>query len=76
MEKYEVTVNKKDIEKIFEYRYKLFIDVNRHTPSRNWEEAVLERDLLKKINTIDYVLKTFGWFNDWLKYYKNKEVKQ
>lgn len=75
MEKYEVTVNKKDIEKIFEYRYKLFIDVNRHTPSRNWEEAVLERDLLKKINTIDYVLKTFGWFNDWLEYYKNKEVK-
>lgn len=76
MEKYEVTVNKKDIEKIFEYRYKLFIDVNRHTPSRNWEEAVLERDLLKKINTIDYVLKTFGWFNDWLEYYKNKEAKQ
>lgn len=75
MEKYEVTVNKKDIEKIFEYRYKLFIDVNKHTPSRNWEEAVLERDLLKKINTIDYVLKTFGWFNDWLEYYKNKEVK-
>lgn len=75
MEKYEVTVNKKDIEKIFEYRYKLFIDINRHTPSRNWEEAVLERDLLKKINTIDYVLKTFGWFNDWLEYYKNKEVK-
>lgn len=75
MEKYEVTVNKKDIEKIFEYRYKLFIDVNRHTPSRNWEEAVLERDLLKKINTIDYVLKTFGWFNNWLEYYKNKEVK-
>lgn len=75
MEKYEVTVNKKDIEKIFEYRYKLFIDVNRHTPSRNWEEAVLERDLLKKINTIDYVLKTFGWFNDWLEYYKNKEAK-
>ena len=75
MEKCEVTVNKKDIEKIFEYRYKLFIDVNRHTPSRNWEEAVLERDLLKKINTIDYVLKTFGWFNDWLEYYKNKEAK-
>ena len=75
MEKHEITVNKKDIEKIFEYRYKLFIDVNRHTPSRNWEEAVLERDLLKKINTIDYVLKTFGWFNDWLEYYKNKEVK-
>ena len=75
MEKYEVTVNKKDIEKIFEYRYKLFIDVNKHTPSRNWEEAVLERDLLKKINTIDYVLKTFGWFNDWLEYYKNKEAK-
>ena len=75
MEKYEVTVNKKDIEKIFEYRYKLFIDVNRHTQSRNWEEAVLERDLLKKINTIDYVLKTFGWFNDWLEYYKNKEAK-
>jgi len=75
MEKYEVTVDKKDIEKIFEYRYKLFIDVNRHTPSRNWEEAVLERDLLKKINTIDYVLKTFGWFNDWLEYYKNKEAK-
>ena len=75
MEKYEVTVNKKDIEKIFEYRYKLFIDVNRHTPSRNWEEAVLERDLLKKINTIDYVLKTFGWFNDWLEYYKNKKAK-
>ena len=75
MEKCEVTVNRKDIEKIFEYRYKLFIDVNRHTPSRNWEEAVLERDLLKKINTIDYVLKTFGWFNDWLEYYKNKEAK-
>lgn len=75
MEKCEVIVNKKDIEKIFEYRYKLFIDVNRHTPSRNWEEAVLERDLLKKINTIDYVLKTFGWFNDWLEYYKNKEAK-
>lgn len=75
MEKHEIIVNKKDIEKIFEYRYKLFIDVNKHTPSRNWEEAVLERDLLKKINTIDYVLKTFGWFDDWLKYYKTKEKK-
>ena len=30
MEKYEINENKKDIEKIFEYRYKLFIDVNRH----------------------------------------------
>lgn len=75
MEEYEVVVNKKDIEKIFEYRYKLFIDVNKHIPSKSWEEAVLERDLLKKINTIDYVLKTFGWFNDWLEYYKNRETK-
>ena len=33
-------------------------------------EGTIERQI-----TIDYVLKTFGWFNDWLEYYKNKEAK-
>ena len=73
-----MNIDNKEIEKIFEYRYKLFVDVNKHTPSRNWEEAVLERDLIQQMNAIDFVLKTFDLFGDWLDYceVKRKEKKQ
>ena len=71
-------IDKKEIEKIFEHRYKLFLEVNKHMPSHSWEEAVLERDLVQQMNTIDYVLKTFNLFGKWLDYceVKRNERKQ
>ena len=72
----EIKINKKDIEKILKYRYSIFIEVNKHLPSYNWDEAVLERDLVQKMNTTDFILKTLGLFDEWMQYYKKMKEKK
>ena len=67
-----ITIDEKELHKVLEYRYNLFVEVNKHIPSRNWEEAVLERDLIQKMNAVDMILKTFGLFDKWIDYCRVK----
>ena len=71
-----ISIDEKEFDKVLDYRYNLFIEVNKHIPSRSWNEAVLERDLVQKMSATDTILKTLGLFNYWLSYCKERSEQE